>query len=142
MRATDNQQYRARLYAIEKLIGMYPDHARILRNGLVPKECKYDFEILENEAFRDMFNRKIDNSIPLSFVELCSFNTWFAIHPEKVAGEEIITTSVHFPVSIKGTKEDIIATIEKTLNKNKSDRIRIAKVKAKAKLKLLELMKI
>lgn len=139
--------WKARLDAIMQLIieekggdrSEKNNHSVLLRNGIVPEAF--------NERYKKAFNRhhqawlRSRNSQPLSFDEVSRFNTWFAMHPEKVAGKEIITTSVHFPISIKGTKEDIVATIQKTL-KNNSDRIRMAKVKAKAKLKLLVLMKI
>ena len=156
----DNQQLRARLYAIKKLMPMYPDYVKFLQNGAVPPECREDFEILKKEAFQVMLENKVDNSKPLTFVELCSFSTWFVIHPEKVAGEEIFKTSRAFPVSIKGTKEGIVKTIkrgialprpkqEKTINAKRIDpetekamRLRIAKAKAEAKLKLLKLLKI
>ena len=34
------------------------------------------------------------------------------MHPLKVAGREATTTSRHFPVTIKGDKHDVIATLK------------------------------
>lgn len=79
---------------------------------------------------------------PLSFTELSSFNTWFAMHPEKVAGTELVTTSINFPITIKGTKEDIEDTITKGLKDDKQKRIRIVRAKAAAKFKLLQLVEL
>jgi hypothetical protein len=47
----------------------------------------------------------------LSFFDLTRFNTWFTLYPEKVCGKEVVTTSIEFPITIKGTKEDILNTI-------------------------------
>ena len=60
----------------------------------------------ELELYTATFAKNFDNS-PLSFVELTQFNTWFKLHPEKVAGTEKLTTSLHFPVTIKGKREDV-----------------------------------
>jgi hypothetical protein len=85
-----------------------PDRV-ILRNGVFPKAYH------EN----DLIQQKLtNNNIPgqaLTFEELTRFNNWFNIHPEKVAGKETITTSREFPISIVGTKEDIIKTIQVNL---------------------------
>lgn len=64
------------------------------------------------------------------------------MHPGKIAGKEYLTTSREFPVTIKGTQEDIISTIKAGMQSNtdKEKRIRIAKAKAAAKLKLLKMM--
>jgi hypothetical protein len=78
-----------------------------------------------------------DNS-PLTFLELCSWDTWFAMHPEKVCGETVVTTSRSFPLAVKASKDDVIRTITDGIEKfqfRSTDRIRIAK----AKLKLLKL---
>jgi hypothetical protein len=59
------------------------------------------------------------------------------MHPEKVCGETVITTSHSFPLAVKATKEDVIRTIGAGIAKAQQTRIRIAK--AKLKLKLLKL---
>lgn len=53
-----------------------------------------------------------------------------------------MTGSINFPVTIKGTQEDIERTITKGLGNDKNKRIRIAQVKAATKLKLLQLNKL
>jgi len=111
----------------------------LLKQGFVHPDLKERFES-RIESFQKLGIKVSDT--PLSFTELCSFNTWFAIHPEKVAGTELVTTSINFPITIKGTKEDIERTITKGLGNDKDKRIRIAQVKAAAKLKILMLLKL
>jgi hypothetical protein len=112
----------------------------LLRNGFIPEKLLPDFEktlLKHQQALSQTINQK-----PLSFTEKCSFNTWFAMHPEKVAGVEYVTTSREFPIMVKGTKEDIIETTSRVLGVGKDNRVRVAKTQAIAKLKLLELIKI
>jgi hypothetical protein len=109
----------------------------LLKQGFVHPDLKERFES-RIESFSKLGIKVSDT--PLSFTELCSFNTWFAIHPKKVAGTEMATTSINFPITIKGTKEDIERTITKGLGNDKDKRIRIAQVKAAAKLKQLQLV--
>lgn len=73
----------------------------ILRNGVFPKTYN------ENELVIEQMKTKAYSQEPLSFMELTRFNNWFALYPEKVAGKEVITTSREFPITIKGTREDI-----------------------------------
>lgn len=147
----DATYWRARLNAIEQIITEEKGGDRLennnnsvlLRNGIVPDEMKGRFD----SAFKVHHNAWLQsgNKKPLSFSEITRFNTWFLIHPEKLAGKEIITTSRGFPISVKGTETDILMTITKTLqskpsSSKKSKRVRIIKAKAKAKLKLLNLL--
>lgn len=111
----------------------------LLKQGFIHPHLKERFES-RIESFSKLGIKVSDT--PLLFTELCSFNTWFAIHPEKVAGIELVTTSINFPITIKGTKEDIERTISKGLENNKDKRIRIAQAKAAAKLKLLQLVEL
>jgi hypothetical protein len=111
----------------------------LLKQGFVHPNLKERFES-RAESFAKLEIKVSD--APLSFTELCSFNTWFAMHPEKVAGIEEITTSINFPITINGTKEDIESTISKGIEGNKDKRIRIVQVKAAAKLKILNLLKL
>jgi hypothetical protein len=109
----------------------------LLKQGFIHPNIKERFES-RIESFPKLGIRLLN--APLTFTELCSFNTWFAIHPEKVAGTEVVTSSINFPITIKGTKDDIESTIAKGLGKDKDKRIRIAQAKAAAKLKLLQLV--
>lgn len=46
---------------------------------------------------------------PLTDQELCTFDTFFDLHPEKIAGIQVPGTSYVFPITVKGTKEDVMA---------------------------------
>lgn len=132
--------YRARIQAF----------LHIIQNSSGQNEKNSPEELLKNGFVHDDIKDEVDSLIdtttesnfPLSFTEITAFNTWFALHPEKIAGKELLTTSREFPITIKGTKEDIINCISRESNQNNSTekRIRIAKVKALAKLKTLKLL--
>jgi hypothetical protein len=77
----------------------------ILRSGVMRDKEEEHRLVLEKLSGQSYPND------PLSLIELTSFNTWFVLHPEKVCGQEIITTSREFPISVKGTKENIVAAI-------------------------------
>lgn len=147
----DTAYYKARL-----------DTFRHFVNNELPGHPQFDtgkknspLELLKqgfvHPLIRERFDSRIESfsklgiklsELPLSFTELCSFNTWFAIHPEKVAGTELVTSSINFPITIKGTKEDIEIAITKSLENDKDKRVRIAQAKAAAKLKLLLLVEL
>ena len=107
----------------------------LLKYGVVHTNIDNRFRI----HVKNILKTEDFSNAPLSFTEICSFNTWFAMHPEKIAGTEYITTSREFPIGIRGSKEDIIKTISITDNEK---RIRIAKAKALAKLKILKLLQL
>lgn len=111
----------------------------LLKQGFVHSDLKERFES-RIESFSKL-GIKFSNA-PLSFTELCSFNTWFAVHPEKVAGIESVTASINFPVTIKGTRDDIEKAISSGMINSKDKRVRIAQVKAASKLKILNLLKL
>ena len=95
---------RARMDLIrEKLAGADDMQAALLRNGVF-----YDNKAIEQKA-----KSKAYPPAPLSFTELCTFNTWFVLHPEKVCGIEKTTSSKEFPVMIQGDKSKILSTIQK-----------------------------
>jgi hypothetical protein len=53
---------------------------------------------------------------PLSFTELCTYNTCRSRrHPDKVCGTEKITSSREFPVTIRGDRQTIEDTIGRFL---------------------------
>lgn len=104
MQAVSPTYLRARLDLIrENLTGASDMQAALLRNGVY-----YDQKAIEEKV-----KSKPYPQTPLSFTELCTFNTWFVLHPEKVCGQEVITTSKEFPVTIQGDKAKILATIQK-----------------------------
>ncbi|PTX60232.1 hypothetical protein C8N46_107239 [Kordia periserrulae] len=65
----------------------------------------------------------------MDFVSITSDDNWFKQHPEKIAGKEYVTTSLYFPVMVKGTKQDVLR-VTKMNEKSKENKIRIAKAKA------------
>ncbi|WP_296683129.1 hypothetical protein [Flavobacterium sp.] len=87
----------------EKLASADDMQAALLRNGVY-----YDQKTIEERAKSKQYPQT-----PLSFTELSTFNTWFVLHPEKICGQEVITTSKEFPVTIQGDKSKILATIQK-----------------------------
>jgi hypothetical protein len=104
--------YRARIRVIGELISSLninqPEKGNdiiLLRNGVFPE--KYNEEKLVGDK---MVEGKYYEET-LSFFDLTRFNTWFSLYPEKVCGKEVVTTSIEFPITIKGSKEDIINTI-------------------------------
>lgn len=138
------EYFRARLKAIE--FAMRADYKTkelqerskvLIRNGVFLPEL--DAESLIQASLKE---HKLSNE-PLNFMELCSFNTWFNLHPEKVAGKEIISSSREFPISIKGTKQDIIDAIsnsKKQISNSKdfSFQLELKLKTSKTKLKLLK----
>lgn len=134
--------FRARISAIEELIQTIDadrdeknNDRTIFRYGVFPDA--YDEEKIVSKK---MQNQNFSDSA-LSFEELSKFNTWFAMHPEKVAGIQHITASREFPISIKGTKEDILKTI-KIRKKTKTEfafQLYLQQKRVKAKLKILNL---
>jgi hypothetical protein len=105
-----SQYYRARLDVIENLIDQAvrnknEEEIAYLRNAFIP--AGYNLEAL---TFEQLAKKNYDGR-PLDFDEVTRYSTWFAMHPEKVAGTETPTSSLEFPVTVKGTKEDIIKTI-------------------------------
>jgi len=125
--------YRERLNAIGQYSGLHPEFVTLFRNGHVPEHLKEDFEI-------DLKAHQTSDESPLSFAEITRFNTWFAMHPEKVCGTEKVTSSLEFPLTIKGNITDAVAQIRKeikTKGTSTDKTISLAKAKAKAlKLKL------
>jgi len=110
--------YRARMEVIESLL--LAAHAAqrkdkdskelekevvLLRNGVI-----LDKE-LEEKKTKAQLETKSFSDEPLTFSEITRYNTWFAIHPDKVAGKEVVTSSRNFALSIEGTREDIERTI-------------------------------
>ena len=104
MHAVSPTYLRARLDLIrEKLTTANDMQAALLRNGVY-----YDKKAIEQKAKSKQYPQS-----PLSFTELCTFNTWFVLHPEKVCGIEKTTSSKEFPVTIQGDKAQILSIIQK-----------------------------
>lgn len=127
--------YRARLVVIEELLSnvklVNDDKERkILQNGVFPKRLN------ESKLVQQKLKQQSFSNSKLSFEELTRFNTWFAMHPEKLAGVEKITSSREFPITIKGTKADILNTVN---TNDDSFELKLRMQRSKAKLKLLKL---
>jgi len=104
--------YRARIEVIRELVSTLEvdrmekgNDIILLRNGVFPE--KFD----EEGLIRQKLAEKTYSNEALTFSELTRFNTWFAMHHGKVCGKEIVTTSIEFPITIKGSREDIMNTI-------------------------------
>lgn len=85
----------------------------LLRNGVMRNAAH------EKMLVQDQMNKQEYPNTPMTFVEQCSFNNWFNMHPEKICGEEIITTSREFPISIKGDQSWIQNTIGHALGEDR-----------------------
>lgn len=106
------QYWRARLEVFKEAIRDTPNDSPdivLLRNGVMRKKAS------EKMLCEARLQEKEFPSSNLSLIEQCSFNNWFAAHPEKICGEEILTTSREFPISIKGDRDWIVNTIEHNL---------------------------
>ena len=131
--------YRARIQLMRDLqttLGKSESEAQrlnLVRNGVfVPK----------NEEDKAIDRYLKENQYPpdsLSFSELCTYNTWFQIHPEKVCGEEVFTSSRDFPITIKGNKETIEKTIRSSLGKNNVSTLELEALALELELQLLNL---
>lgn len=73
------------------------------------------------KAIREKLAQKKFPTYPLAFEELSSYNTWFELHPKKIAGTEQPSTSRDFPLKIKGKREDVEHTIESGIQKTNSE---------------------
>jgi hypothetical protein len=129
--------YRARIEAIHQLISTLDvnrvekgNDIILLRNGVFPEKFN------EDELVMEKLDEKIYRDDPLTFSELSRFNTWFSMYPEKVCGKEVVTTSIEFPITIKGSKEDITNTIH---TETTSGELELQALAIEVELQLLEL---
>ena len=128
--------YRGRLKLIEIIMGaakLSDKEYALLRNGYL-QESEYQKDI-QKQA-------KGESNKPLDFMETTRFSNWFAMHPEKIAGIEIIGSSKIFPIKVKGKKADIENMFAKELKKRKpskeTEAIALA-IALEIELQLLEL---
>ena len=105
--------YRARIEALRTSNGNIEvdENRKYFRNGFVPESEKERFEN-KIKSFEQNHN-----NTPLTFAEITSYSTWFAMHPEKMAGKEEATSSRTFPVKLKGKKNDIEQMFDKIFSK-------------------------
>ncbi len=134
-----NNFLRTRMVAIRKAIFLLrqngktqmDNYLRLFSSGVIP--TGYDRKKFEG------FIRELDLSddAPLQMDEIASFNSWFLLHPEKVAGREKQTTSLHFPVTVVGDKHSIIDTIKKGMKQETGFDFDLSLKRHRAKAKLL-----
>lgn len=134
--------YIARYNAIKNLVNVMPvgrdkrlSDRDYLLVGFVP------------ESFKNTLETEIKNILPqhqsekLSFEQLTSFSTWFAMHPEKVCGEEVATTSYFFPVKIKGNRADVERVIERELrNTTNTEALNLRERESKSRKRRIEIL--
>lgn len=130
-------QARSRIEAIKHLLNELPidrdkknSPRELLKNGYVHDSLKDRLNALMSEQTMP--------DHPLTFTELTTWNTWFELHPEKVAGDEEVTTSFHFPIQVKAKKEDIIKIIDTNINAHKSTQNNKSLLKMKLKAKAIK----
>ncbi len=106
------EHYRARIEVIRGMLSTLAVNEKgkvneivLLRNGVFPEQYN-EYKLIQENLLKNTYKNE-----PLTFSELTRFNTWFTIHPEKICGEEQVTTSLEFPIKVKGTREDIIRII-------------------------------
>lgn len=86
----------------------------LVRNGVFPEGFDQD------EVVRRVEKNQSFSNEPLTTTELMTFNTYFYINPNKIAGQEVIASSRDFPVSIAGNREDVEKAIDQTLESKNS----------------------
>jgi superfamily II DNA or RNA helicase/superfamily II DNA/RNA helicase len=109
---------RARTRAIEETIaaGRGKDMETVLlRNGFVRPGSPAD--IRTGELAHDTH---IPDS-PLTFVELARYSTYFALHPEHMAGREHARHSRTFPVGVKAGRAEVKTMLEGFINGLEAD---------------------
>jgi len=127
--------YRARIEALQTANSdiKVDENRKYFRNGFVPEDEREEFE----KKIR--FFEPNHNNEALTFAEITSYSTWFVMHPEKMAGKEVATSSRSFPVKLKGKKIDIEQMFAKVFPK---DNEKEAEALAFALQLELELMKL
>ena len=134
--------YRARIDVLRQLQTRLSKSAEenmnlvLVRSGVFPPDQD------EQESIKEYLRQNQYPDTPLSFTELCTYNTWFQMHPDKVCGTEKITSSREFPVTIRGDRQTIEDTIGRFLPAQKPDTSGSLELEALAlevELQLLEL---
>lgn len=106
-------QCRSRIRALRAWIAACPpdkpgekgSNRKLMLYGVIPEG--YDFKGWQAEDIN------AEETEPLDLVESMTLDTWFYQHPDKVCGKEVLTTSREFPLTIKGTREDIERVFQK-----------------------------
>lgn len=137
----DFNEVSHRLMAFDHLFERADDREKkLLSWGHVPNSLKERYnELMKLYKTKNLTDRINYDNTKLNLLLL---DTWFAKHPEKVAGKATETTSLHFPVQIKGTREDVEQMFS-FLDKPKaatSKKVKLANAKAKAQKQRLTIL--
>ena len=139
-------KYRARIAVLNHLRGEFNKELKTangqrrkelelliaqVRNGVFPEGFDADEIVMLIEKDTDFSNA------PLSTTELMTYGTYFDIYPEKICGQEVVSSSRDFPVSISEAREDVERAIERTLD-SKND-IELEAQALELELKLFDL---
>lgn len=113
---TPNAYIRARIKAIESYL---TNNRPLKRNrndayDLLTSGFVHDEVAPEIEAYIQTNESKFSND-KLHFTEIGKYSNFFVVHPEKLCGKEQVTSSMHFPITVKGTKADVEKAINATL---------------------------
>lgn len=103
--------YKNRTDFINKKLSETTDatEKRLLSNGFIPDKFKAEYD-------SELENWKQDEGTDSDIQKISNAN-YFAINPDKVAGKIIAGTGFLNPVIVKGSLEDVLISINKTLEK-------------------------
>jgi hypothetical protein len=122
-----------------------------IRSGYWPDTVKIEGTTLERYIDTLVDQGNYSDSL-MTDIELATYDTFFKMHPEKIAGKVEMTSSLAFPLATKGTTQDAIKVVREGIRNIPSvspkmpvnagsNKVKIARAKARAlklKLKLLE----
>jgi hypothetical protein len=99
---------RARVFMLRDILSKVDPkagHAALMRSGVFPPDRN-------EKAMVEVYLKDREfPSGPLTFTELCTFNTWFSMYPEKICGVEKLTSSREFPLTIEGDRKWVESTL-------------------------------
>lgn len=130
----DNRYLRSRISVIDYMIYENSDdnNKRLFQNGFIPDCLREEFEMRVNQYMSD-------DSSDLSFTELATYNTWYTLHPEKVAGIMVENKSLMFPIKVVGEKEDVLKMFGMHDILSDNEEIEILELEAEALMLILKL---
>lgn len=102
----------------------YNQELACLAWGFFPPENQ-DSELVHSELSK---GEGIDSE-PLTTAELLRYGCWFSLHPDKVVGKEVQTTSREFPVQVRGSKVQTIKYFNNRKERNMSMKAKALKLR-------------
>lgn len=103
-------QYKYREAAIAEILKSHSldkQEIKALQNGYAFGDTQIDLEAVILKLYAQDNGGKVPQG-DVPFEVICSCSNWFDAHPEKTAGKPEISSSLMFPIKIKGTKEDVL----------------------------------